>query len=119
MPKNVTVDELKAKAKELRLNIIKTANYAGSGHVGGSLSAADVLAALYFKYLNVDKDNPDMFERDRFILSKGHCPAPTSEPLFSRGSSRNCIKILQIRLPIGKSASSCSSSIPVRQANSR
>ena len=73
MPKNVTVDELKAKAKELRLNIIKTANYAGSGHVGGSLSAADVLAALYFKYLNVDKDNPDMFERDRFILSKGHC----------------------------------------------
>lgn len=73
MPRNVTVDELKAKAKELRLNIIKTANYAGSGHVGGSLSAADFIAALYFKYLNVDKDNPDMFERDRFILSKGHC----------------------------------------------
>ena len=73
MPKNVSVDELKAKAKELRINIIKTANYAGSGHVGGSLSCADMLTALYFKYLNVDKDNPDMFERDRFILSKGHC----------------------------------------------
>ncbi|MBO7156752.1 MAG: transketolase [Clostridia bacterium] len=72
MPKNVSVDELKAKAKELRINIIKTANYAGSGHVGGALSCADMLAALYFKYLNVDKDNPDMFNRDRFILSKGH-----------------------------------------------
>ena len=72
MPKNVSVDELKAKAKELRINIIKTATYAGSGHVGGALSCADMLAALYFKYLNVDKDNPDMFNRDRFILSKGH-----------------------------------------------
>ncbi|HHX49065.1 MAG TPA: transketolase [Clostridiales bacterium] len=72
MPKNVSVEELKAKAKELRLKIIETAKYAGSGHVGGSLSCADILAALYFKYLNVDPENPDMPERDKFILSKGH-----------------------------------------------
>ena len=49
MPKDVSVQKLKEKAKELRLNIVKTANFAGSGHVGGSLSCADVLAALYFK----------------------------------------------------------------------
>lgn len=73
MPNNVTVDELKAKAKELRLNIVDTAYYAGSGHLGGSLSSADALAALYFKYLNVDPKNPDWADRDRFILSKGHC----------------------------------------------
>ena len=73
MPKDVSVQKLKEKAKELRLNIVKTANFAGSGHVGGSLSCADVLAALYFKYLNVNADDPAMFDRDRFILSKGHC----------------------------------------------
>ena len=73
MPKDVSVQKLKQKAKELRLNIVKTANFAGSGHVGGSLSCADVLAALYFKYLNVNPEDPAMFDRDRFILSKGHC----------------------------------------------
>ena len=73
MPKDVSVQKLKEKAKQLRLNIVKTANFAGSGHVGGSLSCADVLAALYFKYLNVNADDPAMFDRDRFILSKGHC----------------------------------------------
>lgn len=72
MPRNVSLEELKAKAKELRINIIKTAKYAGSGHLGGSLSSADVLTALYFKYLNVDPEKPDMPERDKFVLSKGH-----------------------------------------------
>ena len=73
MPKDISVSELKKVAKELRLNIVKTANFAGSGHLGGSLSCADILAALYFKYLNVNSDDPAMFDRDRFILSKGHC----------------------------------------------
>ncbi|MFA7663418.1 MAG: transketolase [Clostridia bacterium] len=72
MPKNVTVEELKAKAKELRVNIVKTTNYAKSGHVGGSLSCADMLTALYFKFLNVDPADPKKMDRDRFILSKGH-----------------------------------------------
>lgn len=73
MPKNVSVDELRKKARELRLKIIETAVYAGSGHVGGSLSCADVLTGLYFKHLKIDPKNPDWAERDRFILSKGHC----------------------------------------------
>lgn len=72
MPKNVTVEKLKATAKELRINILKTTNYAKSGHVGGSLSAADMFVALYFKFLNVDAADPQKMDRDRFILSKGH-----------------------------------------------
>ena len=81
MPNNVSVAELKAKAKELRLNIVQTTFNnivqttfnATSGHVGGSMSSADMLIALYFKYLNVDPKNPDWDERDRFVMSKGHC----------------------------------------------
>lgn len=73
MPNNVTVDELKAKAKELRLHIVQTTFNATSGHVGGSLSSADMLIALYFKYMNLDPKNPAWDERDRFVMSKGHC----------------------------------------------
>lgn len=58
MPNNVSIDELKAKAKELRLNIAQTTFNATSGHVGGSMSSADMLIALYFKYLNVDPKTP-------------------------------------------------------------
>lgn len=69
---NISVADLKAKAKDLRNLIIDTTVWAGSGHVGGAMSSADILTALYFKYLNVDEKNPDMEDRDRFILSKGH-----------------------------------------------
>lgn len=72
MQENVTVEELQAKAKELRVNILRTAKSAGSGHFGGSLSSADILTALYFKYLHVDIERPSMPERDKFVLSKGH-----------------------------------------------
>lgn len=57
----------------MRVNIIKMLAEAGSGHPGGSLSAADIVAALYFGgYLAYDENDPDDPERDRFILSKGH-----------------------------------------------
>lgn len=68
----LSIDELKAKAKELRTLIIDTTVWAGSGHYGGALSCADILTALYFRYLNIDPASPDMEDRDRFILSKGH-----------------------------------------------
>lgn len=73
MANNISIDELKAKAAELRKYIVETTFQATSGHVGGSMSCADMLVALYFKYLNVDPSKPDWQERDRFILSKGHC----------------------------------------------
>ena len=85
MPNNVSVDELKAKAKELRLHIAQTTFNATSGHIGGSLSCTDMLIALYFKYLNVDPANPDWDERDRFILSKGHCALAYVPCLAMRG----------------------------------
>jgi transketolase len=82
---NVTIDQLKAKAKELRANIVETTFSATSGHIGGSLSAADMLVALYFKYLNVDPADPDKYDRDRFIMSKGHCALGYVPCLAMRG----------------------------------
>ena len=72
MNKEISISELKEKAKELRLQIIETTYNAGSGHLGGSLSAADIFTILYFKYLNVEPKDPDKIDRDRFVLSKGH-----------------------------------------------
>lgn len=72
MNKNVTVEQLKDTARQLRTDIIQTTLWAGSGHVGGSLSAADYFTALYFKYLDIDPADPKKADRDRFILSKGH-----------------------------------------------
>jgi len=69
------VDYLKNKAREIRIEIIKMIYKAQSGHPGGSLSAADVVTALYFDILNININRPQWEGRDRFILSKGHaCP---------------------------------------------
>lgn len=68
--------ELKERAKEIRKTALTMIYKAQSGHPGGSFSAADIVAALYFKFLNVDPKNPKWEDRDRFVLSKGHvCPA--------------------------------------------
>ncbi|MFP5106862.1 transketolase [Neobacillus sp. C211] len=73
--KDCSVEELKKKAIELRKTAITMIHEAKSGHPGGSLSAADVVAALYFREMNIDPANPQWEDRDRFVLSKGHvCP---------------------------------------------
>lgn len=64
--------ELEEKAKILRQEVIKMLGKAGSGHPGGSLSAADIMACLYFWEMRYDSQRPDWAERDRFVLSKGH-----------------------------------------------
>ena len=69
---NLSTAELKEMAKRLRRHVITMTATAGSGHPGGSLSAADVVAALYFKVLRHNPQNPRWQDRDRFILSKGH-----------------------------------------------
>jgi transketolase len=69
---NLSVAELKEKARNLRRDAIQMIAAAGSGHPGGSLSAADIITALYFKVLRHDPLNPRWPDRDRFILSKGH-----------------------------------------------
>lgn len=69
------VEELKKKAVELRKVILTMIHEAQSGHPGGALSMADIVAALYFSEMRVDPGNPKWEDRDRFILSKGHaCP---------------------------------------------
>ncbi|AGK53215.1 transketolase, thiamine diphosphate binding domain (N-terminal subunit) [Bacillus sp. 1NLA3E] len=73
--KDISVEELKQKAIELRKAALTMIHKAQSGHPGGSLSAADIVAALYFREMNVDPNNPKWEDRDRFVLSKGHvCP---------------------------------------------
>ena len=70
--KMLSLSELQGKARCLRCHIIGMTATAGSGHPGGSLSAADVTAALYFRVMRHDPSNPQWEGRDRFILSKGH-----------------------------------------------
>lgn len=66
------IKKLEAKANKLRIHIIRMIYEAGSGHPGGSLSAIDILTALYFHVMNHNPKNPRWEDRDRFILSKGH-----------------------------------------------
>ncbi|MBQ6292571.1 MAG: transketolase [Lachnospiraceae bacterium] len=67
------VEELQQIAKELRRDVIYMVSRAKSGHVGGSLSAAEIVTALYFSEMKLDPAQPKWPDRDRFILSKGHC----------------------------------------------
>jgi transketolase len=69
---DLSVPELEQKAKLLRRHVISMIATAGSGHPGGSLSAADIVTALYFKVMHHDPKNPQWPDRDRFVLSKGH-----------------------------------------------
>jgi len=64
--------ELTDKAKTIRRHIVSMVGKAGSGHPGGSLSAVEIVAALYFRALRHKPKNPQWADRDRFILSKGH-----------------------------------------------
>ena len=66
------IERLKSKAAEMRKDIITMVGAANSGHPGGSLSAADILAALYFHVMRHDPKDPKRPDRDRFVLSKGH-----------------------------------------------
>ena len=66
------IARLEEIARRIRVEVIRAVNHARVGHLGGPLSAADLLAALYFHVLRIRPDEPDWPDRDRFILSKGH-----------------------------------------------
>lgn len=70
MKQNIVL--LEQKAREIRKLAIKAIGELGVGHIGGVLSICDVVAALFFEVMNINPDNPDMENRDRFVLSKGH-----------------------------------------------
>lgn len=69
----LTTKQLEEKAEIIREDIITMLEAAGSGHSAGPLGLADIFAALYFDILNIDPKNPDWQDRDRLLLSNGHC----------------------------------------------
>ncbi len=77
--------ELCEMARQIRIGIIDAVHAAKSGHPGGSLSIADVMTYLYFEELHIDPANPKMADRDRFVLSKGHCAPALYSTLAHRG----------------------------------
>lgn len=81
----INVDEVKAAAQNMRMDIIKAISAAGSGHPGGSLSATDILATLYFYKMNVNPADPKMENRDKFVLSKGHAAPALYAALGRKG----------------------------------
>jgi len=79
------IDLLKKKAAETRKLIVETVHHAGAGHLGGPLSATDILVSLYFEVMNINPKDPRWEERDRFILSKGHSAIALYTVLAQRG----------------------------------
>lgn len=78
-------EDLQALCKQVRRDIISSITAAKSGHPGGSLSAVEILVALYFEKMNIDPKQPDMPGRDRFVLSKGHAAPCLYAVLAERG----------------------------------
>lgn len=79
------IEDLEDKTTEIRRRILKMVAKAGSGHPGGSLSAAEIVTALYFEEMNLDPANPDWEDRDRFVLSKGHAAPVLYAALAMKG----------------------------------
>ena len=78
-------EELKKTANDIRINIVESIHCGGSGHPGGSLSIAEMMAVLYFHEMDVDEKNPKWEDRDRFVLSKGHAAPAYYAALAERG----------------------------------
>ena len=81
----MTNEELELMAKKVRKGIIEAVYSNNSGHPGGSLSIADILTVLYFKEMNINPKNPKWEDRDRLVLSKGHCSPALYSCLANRG----------------------------------
>lgn len=79
------VEATESKAAARRREILTTIHRAGAGHIGGDLSVIDILTVLYDRFLNIDPENPLAPERDRFIMSKGHCSVALYTTLAAAG----------------------------------
>lgn len=122
-------------ARRIRIDIIKAVHNAGSGHPGGSLSAADLITALYFGEMNVDPRNPKMEGRDKFVLSKGHAVPAQYAALGERGyfpveemmslrklgspfqGHGNCHKVAGIEMSTGSLGQGVSAAVGMALAN--
>ena len=81
----MTNQELAKVANEVRKGVVTAVHAAKSGHPGGSLGAADIMAYLYFEEMNIDPADPHKADRDRFVLSKGHAAPGLYSVLANRG----------------------------------
>lgn len=80
-----TKKQLQTIACKVRMGVIEGTFNAKSGHPGGSLSISDLLTYLYFAKMHVDPSQPEMTDRDRLVLSKGHCAPALYSVLAQRG----------------------------------
>ena len=87
------VNELQNYANKIRKGVIEEVYNAKSGHPGGSLSIAEILAVLYFNQMNIDEENPNAKGRDRLVLSKGH----TSPALYSALAQRGFLEYEELK----------------------
>ena len=81
----MNIIQLEEKCRQIREDIVKMINNAGSGHPGGSLSMVEIIVSLYYKIMNVDPNNPEDLHRDRFVLSKGHAAPVLYAVLADKG----------------------------------
>ncbi len=85
MSGQLTIKQIEVKANEIRKDIIKMLEHAGSGHSAGPLGLADLVATLYFGIMNVDPQDPDLADRDVFMMSNGHCVPVQYATMAERG----------------------------------
>ncbi|MDD4772141.1 MAG: transketolase [Eubacteriales bacterium] len=86
---------LRRKAKEIRILTLRAIASVGIGHIGGSLSIADLLAVLYFDIMNIDPSDPEKINRDKIVLSKGHAGPALYSALALRGYfDSSCLETL-------------------------
>ena len=81
----MTSAQLRRTANELRRQVLRAVHHAGAGHIGGVLSSAEIFSVLYFERLRIDPERPAWEDRDRFVLSKGHCAIGLYAALAMRG----------------------------------
>ena len=81
----IELEALKKHANNIRKNILKAVTEAKSGHPGGSLSAVEILTAIYFTQMDITKENIESIDRDRFVLSKGHASPVLYATLVEKG----------------------------------
>lgn len=79
------LEQLKITACKVRMGAVTAVHAANSGHPGGSLSSADLMTYLYFREMNIRPEEPNWEDRDRFVLSKGHCAPALYAVLANRG----------------------------------
>lgn len=85
MKETVNADALRLQTEIVRKRLVEVVYKAKAGHIGGGLSSLNVLTTLYFHVMNVDPAHPKMEDRDRFVMSKGHCVEALYSVLEARG----------------------------------